>query len=136
MKITTEILTIDEKAAFIAENMKLTFDRVLDDFDIEYEYIIEGKCYAVEDAINGERIFADYDDACSAYNHIVDEIEDQTDLMIGTEVTISEVDVSHTGFIKTSEIDAATLSDLFDDLSVPIKSIAIAEVTSDGIVER
>lgn len=140
MKKTTAIRTIDEKAAFIAENMELTFDRVLNDFDIKWEYEIECKCYAVEDATNCETIYVDYDEAYAAYNDLVDELEDplykNAGVLIGAKVTIIEVDIRHYDFIKSSDLDAATLSDLFDNLSVPIKVIAEAEVTSDGIVER
>lgn len=142
MKITTEILTTDEKAAFIAEYMELIFDSVLDDFDIEYYYIIKCKIYAVEIVNCDKCTYADYDEACSVYNDMVDELETpssvHTDVRIGDIVTLSEVDVSHTGFIKTSELDATTLSDLFDDFVLTKKGnlIASAELTKDGIVER
>ena len=147
MKITTEILTTDEKAAFIAENMELIFDNVLDDFDIEYYYIIECKFYAVEIVNCDKCTYADYDEACSVYNDMVDELKNPssryTDVKTGDIVTISEVDVSHTGFIKSSELDAAALSDLFDDFVATKnekiatkKIIALAVVTTDGIVER
>lgn len=148
MKITTEILTTDEKAAFIAENMELIFDNVLDDFDIEYYYIIKCKFYAVEIVNCDKCTYADYEDACSVYNDIVDDFKNPSggkyaDVKIGDIVTISEVDVSTTGFIKTSELDATTLSDLFDDFVATKnekiatkKIIALAVVTTDGIVER
>lgn len=148
MKITTEIATTDEKAAFIAENMELIFDSVLDDLDIEYYYIIDCKFYAVEIVNCDKCIYADYDDACSVYNDMVDDFENPSggkysDVRIGDIVTISEIDVSHTGFIKSSELDAATLSDIFDDFVATKnekiatnKTISIAVVTKDGIVER
>lgn len=140
MKKTTAIRTMDEKAAFISENMDLTFDGILDDFDLNWAYDIECKCYAVEDDVYGEVIFADYDEAYAAYNNIVDILEDpaykNADVLRGTKVTIIEVDVSYSDYIKSSELNSAVLSELFDEHSVPAKIIAIAEVTSGGIVER
>lgn len=137
MKKTIAIRTMDEKAAFIAENMELTFFRVLDDLDIEWNYIIECKCYVVEDDNNGEVIFEDYDVACAKYNELVDELKNSTDvIMIGTEVTFSEVDISYRYFIKSSELDTTQLSDLFDRFAAKKRKIISAEVTNDGIVER
>ena len=143
MKKTTAIRTTAEKVAFIAENMELTFDRVLDDFDINWFCTLECKCYVVEDAANGEIIYTYYDEACVVYNDIVDEIKNALDVMVGTKVTISEVDIRFYEYIKSSELDTATLSDFFDNFVLAKnentstkKLIAIAEVTNDGIVER
>lgn len=140
MKKTTIIRTMDEKAAFIAENMELTFDRVIYNYDINWEYVIECKCYAVEDDIHGEVIYKDYDEAWASYTDMVEELKNPADVYtgvkIGDMVTIIEVDVSYTGFIKSSDLDITTLSYLFDGLAIPTRQIAIAEVTSDGIVER
>ena len=125
MKNTTVIRTMDEKAAFIAENMTLTFYCALDDLDIEWYYIIKCTYYAVEDEINGEIIFADYDEACEMYNDICDNLEETSDMAKGAEVTISEVGISYADFITSSELDIGTLSDLFDNLKTTKKKILV-----------
>ena len=111
------IKTTEDKAGFIADNMKLEYDGI--DFDgvIIFYCILDKTIYSVTDFYGNSCFFETYHEALNYFDDIVEDMQDHFDEYVVDEnsiMTISKNHISFTGAIRGDDIDTWRMEELFD----------------------
>lgn len=130
--------TTEDKAGFIADNMKLECDGI--DFDgvINFYCRLDKTIYSVTDFYGDSCFFETYHEAVNYFDDIAEDMQehfDEYDVDENSIMTLSKNRISFSETIRGDDIDSWRLEDLFDDYAFDEVEFIIKCALCDGDVK-
>ena len=133
------ITTMEDKAGFIADNMKLEYDGIDYDGVILFTIRLDKTIYCVTDFYGYSSFFELYHEAANYFDDIVEDLRQHIDEYVIDENSIMALTENHISFeetIRGDTIDCVTLEDLFDDYAFDEVEIITKAALCDGDVKE